>query len=287
MDFFHRAIEIDPAVPASYERIADIHYSVYGRLDQAIAWQFEAIARDPNELMGPVYLILMYLSLGAVDEAEQWVDRVVRKAPPGFPFIERLYEPVYLRRGEVEASLEIARQAIQFDPQGRYTLMNLRDDDLRAGRYLDARARYARAVPELLEDDVPAVDHRNLELAIDLALVLQNTGEEERANLLLQGSLEVMQTMHRLGGGYGISDVMTHALLGHTDQALLALRSAIDAGWRENWWIYLEHDENLSSIRGRPEFQAIVEEVKADMATQLARVRELQAGGTLPEISDF
>ena len=79
---------------------------------------------------------------------------------------------------------------------------------------------------------------------------------------------------------------MVYSLQGDPKAALAALREAVDAGWRVYWWYYLEHDPNLESIRDRPEFQAILEEIRADMATQLVRVRDLQASGDLPEIPD-
>ncbi len=112
---------------------------------------------------------------------------------------------------------------------------------------------------------------------------MSKTGEQERANLLLDRSLTFIQTIPRLGlfTGYWISDVRIYALQGKTEKALAALRQAIDERWRSFWWFYLEHDPNLDSIRDEPEFQAMVEEIKADMAAQLARVREMEANGEL------
>ncbi len=89
-------------------------------------------------------------------------------------------------------------------------------------------------------------------------------------------SLAYMQNLPRLGTwGYGIKDVEAYALQGDSVQALAALRQAIDAGWRKNWRYHLEINPNLDSIRNEPAFQAMVEEVRADMAAQLARVREM------------
>ena len=50
---------------------------------------------------------------------------------------------------------------------------------------------------------------------------------------------------------------------------------AVDERWRTFWWYYLDYDPSLDSIRDEPEFQAMVEEIKADMAAQLERVREM------------
>ncbi len=97
--------------------------------------------------------------------------------------------------------------------------------------------------------------------------------------MLLDRSLKYIQTIPRLGfwNGYWISDVRIYALQGKTEKALAALRHAVDERWRVNSWYYLEHDPVLDSIRDEPEFQVMVEEIKADMAAQLARVRAMEA----------
>ena len=56
--------------------------------------------------------------------------------------------------------------------------------------------------------------------------------------------------------------------------ALAALRQAVDAGWRSYWWYYADHDPKLDSLRQDSKFTAIMDEIRADMAAQLARVKE-------------
>jgi hypothetical protein len=54
------------------------------------------------------------------------------------------------------------------------------------------------------------------------------------------------------------------------------------------WRLQLLYNSNLDSIRDTPEFAAIVAEIEADMAEQLARVREMERNGELepiPEVS--
>ena len=89
-----------------------------------------------------------------------------------------------------------------------------------------------------------------------------------------------MQGAQRLGlEGYGINDVDIYALQGNTRQALTTLRQAIDAGWRGFWRRNLEYNLNLESIRHEPEFQTMLAEIKAEMAEQLARVKETENEG--------
>ncbi len=188
-------------------------------------------------------------------------------------------------RGQDSDALDYARKALTISPGWGFYLLTRHD--LRAGRYAEARARYAKSYPALLIEDEPTIDQTNFEDAIPLAYVLTKTGEQGRANLLLACALTYIQTIPRLGGwevGYEISDVQIYALQGQTARALAALREAIDAGWRLWWWFYLEHDPTLESIHDEPEFQAMVAEIRADMAEQLARLQEREANGELAPI---
>ena len=91
--------------------------------------------------------------------------------------------------------------------------------------------------------------------------------------------------MPRLGTrGYDIADARIYALKGDKQKALSALRQAIDEGWRFRWWYFLKHDPTLESMHAEPEFQAMVAEIEADMAAQLARVREMERNGEFEPI---
>jgi hypothetical protein len=67
---------------------------------------------------------------------------------------------------------------------------------------------------------------------------------------------------------------------------LSALQRAIDEGWRYFWWYSLKQDPTLESLHDEPEFQAMVAEIEADMAAQLARVREMEQDGEFDPIPE-
>jgi hypothetical protein len=157
-----------------------------------------------------------------------------------------------------------------------------------AGRYLEARAAIEKIAPELLNEDFPRVESKNYQAAIDLALILSETGEPERADWLLESSLQYIQRNPRLGVyGDRIADVQIYALQGDKQKASSALRQAIDEGWRDSWWYFLKYDPTLESLHDEPEFQAMVAEIEADMAAQLARVREMERNGELEPIPEL
>ena len=122
-----------------------------------------------------------------------------------------------------------------------------------------------RTLPEFTDRDAFA--------AIDLALVLQHTGEEERARALLDRSEAYSRTIPRMGDW--LRDTRTCdpcALRGDTTEALAKLREAEQAGWRRWWRYYRDFDPNLASIRNEPEFKAVFADIERDMAQQRARL---------------
>ncbi len=133
---------------------------------------------------------------------------------------------------------------------------------------------YNQVWPELLAND-PQVDGSSVIPAIELALVLQNTGSPESADRLLEQSLSAL-TASPLPGTheYAPHDARIRALLGDTDEALTSLKKAVESGWRKDWWYYLEHDPAFLALRDDPQFEVIKSRVAADIAAQLERLNE-------------
>ena len=180
--------------------------------------------------------------------------------------------------------MDYVRRTLSDSPGSWLPLLLLRNHELSLGRYVEARTLYANSYPGLLNEHDPKVGWEYRQ-AIDLALILSRTGEQAQADLLLNRSLQYIQTQPRLGReGHRFADVQIYALQGEKQKALSALRQAIDQGWRIWWWYFLKHDPNLESLHDEPEYQAMVAEIEADMAQQLAEVREMERNGELAAI---
>ena len=88
--------------------------------------------------------------------------------------------------------------------------------------------------------------------------------------------------MTLIGGHvFGIAEVQIYVLRGEKQKALSSLRHAIDEGWRRKWWYQLQHKPDLEPLHDEPEYQAMVKEIEADMAAQLARVQAMEQNGEL------
>jgi TolB-like protein/cytochrome c-type biogenesis protein CcmH/NrfG len=283
---YENALEVDPEDITANLFIGLHYFYVLGQLDGALVRFAKTLSIDPDDSETTYFLGLVFLSLGDTDRAEYWIQRSIELGPDDRD-TNNAMQILHLHR-ENRSSLDSARKAIANFPGLWPALALLRNHELREGRPAEARALYERFRPELLSADNPKIGNGNYNSAIDLALVLIRTGEQERADLLLNRSLEYIQTIPRLSFGYRIADAQIYALQGDKQKALSALRQAIDEGWRARWWYYLKHDPNLESLHDEPEFQAMVAEIEADMAEQLARVREMERNGELepiPEIS--
>jgi TolB-like protein/DNA-binding winged helix-turn-helix (wHTH) protein/Flp pilus assembly protein TadD len=283
LTWLERSVELDPGFSGSYADIGFHHWSVSGQLDEAVVWYAKAMAIGPGEPDHPIWLGRLYLDLGDPGKAEFWIERSI-ELRPGRPEGKVEMSFLHLYRGDEPTAVDHARKALADFPRRSGPVLLLRNHELRAGRYAEARNLFGEIHPELLRDN-PEVGRMNWGEAIDLALVLFKTGEKERADLLLNRSLQYIQTKPRLGGnGYSSLDAQIFALQGKTQKALSTLREAIDEGWRSYWWYIFEHEPNLESLRGEPEFQSMLDEVRADMAAQLEHVREMERNGELPMI---
>jgi len=280
VDWWKRALEIDPQ-QGLYDAIADHYWYVAGELDQAVVWYAKAISVDSGDPALCANLAALFLDLGDLEAAEAWIARALELGPEvRWPNVASGLPQLY--RND-EAALEFASDSYSKYPNNWPAVWILRSHALRAGRYADVIALYQEISPELLSEDRPKVETAGAYLdATNLAPALSGAGDRDRAELLLDRSLNYIRSIPRLGlDGYWIADVHIYALQGKQEKALAALREAIDAGWRTLWWYYLERDPNLDSLHGNPTFQAMLDEIRVDMAAQLERVRAMQRTGEL------
>jgi tetratricopeptide (TPR) repeat protein len=287
--WYRKSIEISPDFLSGHEYTGFHYWTAKGQLDEAVRWFRKCVSLDPEGPLCNGHLSWLFLDLGDLDGAAYWSERLSEIAPKSF-YANRAMELLHLYRGDLSSALEHGRE----DERGSImklmfsTFEPVRTYEMRAGRYLEARVAMAKIAPELLNKNLPKIGDKSYPAAIDLAWILFNTGDEQRADWLLEGSLQYIQQIPRLGFyGYDVADVQIYALQGKKQKALSVLRQAIDQGWRRLWWYYLKQDPTLESLHDEPEFQAMVEEIEADMAAQLERVREMERNGELEPIPEI
>jgi TolB-like protein len=282
---YESVIRIDPDFPLAYSNLGGLDWRVNGRLDNAIVRLRQAANLDPGSPGYFADLARLWANLGGTAEAERSLD--LARSNWSDEDADFWAMGVSMRSGEFAEAHEAAEAVLAQNPANGVALLILGLNDLHADRVDLAIARYRAAHPALLDDDNPDIDILNFWQANDIVYLLQKTGDYATANMLLDRNVAFIQTIPRLGiNGYWIEDARIHMLQGRTERALAATREAVDSGWRSSWRYSLKHDPVLEPLHGEPEYQAIIAEVEADMAAQLARVRQMEANGELVPIPE-
>jgi TolB-like protein/Tfp pilus assembly protein PilF len=281
--------ETYPSFVVSRIMLGLMDWYAFAKLDESVKRLRQSFSLDPDNSNSVYLLGHLYLDLGDTQRAAFWFNVYADRYQKEIDNAEN-QALLCVRQGNTEGATEWARQI--FDPQRKsasaWALSLLRDDALRRNRPEDARELYAKMHPDLLDDGVSELTAINFQAAIDLALVLYRSGEQQQADTLISLARRHMRTMSRTsaGGGFGIADVQIHAILGNSSNALSSLREAIDEGWRLQWWFYLKHDLALESLQNEPEFQEMFQEIEMEMTAQLERIREMEANGELAPIPE-
>jgi TolB-like protein/Flp pilus assembly protein TadD len=272
----------------------------HGDLVEALEFAEEGASIDIADPEGPSGIAMLYLELGDFAAAKFWIDAALRLDSEA-PHARAMAALLHLYRDEEAEAVAIARELTQPGSRSRTVsrAIALRIEagpDLAAGNYEKIITRNLTHYPELADGRLPAwwrsIEPHQLFVAfvvsLDLASVYLHAGEEAKAGALL--SLVESELSHWPRTAlwrYGVADAELHALRGEKGKALAALQEHADTGMRDKWRWQLLYNPNLESIRDTTEFTAIVAEIEADMAEQLARVHEMQRNGELTAIPEL
>jgi len=295
-----RIIEIAPESPRGYDRLAELSWSLRGRVDEGIMWHSKAAQMDSRQSNFFDSIGLAYSALGDFDKALEYFARARQLLPPGETRNTdevRASEALTLRfAGRAQEAEQLLDSLLESpNPDARATaLALLARTDLGGGRPDKALDRYQQKAPECfqseasdeLPDDCPA-------RAEDLVRLMQAVGDHDRASRWLaplQSELApwIAHPGAMLDQQVAIREAQLLALDGQAANALDALERAVNRGWRGDMyqgpphWRYFEmYDLSLDSIRDNPRFKAAFAIIKADMARQLASVRKMERNGQI------
>jgi TolB-like protein len=246
----------------------------------------------------PSFIALTYSDLGDLAAAKQWND-VAFQIDQTMVRVRLTKAILHLYQGEPTKAVAIARELVSesdYTDDIRGTALRIAfASDLAAGDFERIVVRYLEQYPVLKESRFPIGTHSSLNdvyeafsVTLDLAAAYLHAGEQSKADSLLALVESELAYWPQIDPwGYGYANVELHALRGDKERALAALRGGAAKGIRWKWRLQLLYNPNLDSIRDTPEFAAVIAEIEADMAAQLARVREMERNGELEPIPEL
>jgi tetratricopeptide (TPR) repeat protein len=265
-----------------------MRYADLGRYDRAIEVLLRAPDRDEgvyghgNTVRG--LLIKFFNLLRDPETGEKYRIVETDEDPP----TEESMHAALLRARELgnqldyDAAFEIAIAATDKAGVTSWFILNEPAElAVRAGRYEEAIRIYQRALPNLADPIRPDVKKVQIQETLLFAHALQMSDDTARAGVLFGRILDVIEGRRRVGQeNIGIIDACVYASLGETDKALAALHEAVSEGWREfhgrlQGGILFQPPVMLDSLAGNPEYEALVDEINADLALQLAHVKTM------------
>ena len=277
-----KAVEIHSDWPTAHQNLA-MHLHGLGRLDEAVAWGLKSqeLSTDP---LGGAQMVFPYIEFGEFDKVLDAFAGVT----PGHPMYAYGLGMEQALRLDFAAAAESIENAMNAETPRRFELNMIAGFSMLAGDFEKAR-KYAELLdPEFAADADPVANAYNVSNLVRYAFILQNLGEGQRADALLDAALIVVRTLPRMGlAGHGIRDVQILALQRKNFEAIAALREAIDEGFRgtvaSNGWP-LSIDPYLDSIRSEPEFQAMVRELDGAIDAMRQRILEAEQSGNWDEL---
>jgi tetratricopeptide (TPR) repeat protein len=257
-----------------------------GDLVEGSEWLFKAMAADPEDSDISHYIVMMYLSFGDYDSARRWL-RWIEHNQNSNPMFFSNMAMLNINEGRPDLAIEYARAAIDTQVGDRHgsdavivrTLLIWALEQGQAGNALNI---LKQAHPGLF-DSSPIVNGGNVSQAIDTAQLLQLENRDDEAKMLLQAAIDAYDKPYTVSATFlAPGKAQALALLGEKQAALKELRFQVDRGWRFLWRWNSELNPNFESMREEPEFQAIVEFLRTDMARQLEGMRALESAGEIP-----
>lgn len=239
-----------------------------GRTADALRWALSAREVAPMN-PGPRWLeCRLYVELGDDGSAETCLNELRRDFPqiPESDLMSMVVD-LHVFRSQYQDSIDYLAQLLEQDQQGIYLRYDVAFWYAVIGQLEKAGIIYQDLEPAYFTDDEVDVNQANVSLAVIIGAILHTDGQFDRANYLFEGALRAMQSMHRTrGNAYGIWDVPIYVTRGELQNAISALREAIDGGWRSRWW-YLRAPV-YDAMRAEPEWNALIGKIEANIAHQ-------------------
>lgn len=282
---FARAAAIAPGSGAATRAAAATRLAGgdLGAAWDGMAW---ATAQAPDDLESASRLLMLSNALEDFGAADRWADWLAGRVTRQAEALAALAHHRYLT-GNFDQAVQLSNIALRLGLSWRWdadaVFMRIkRDEAIADGRFDRAVELLREHHPELFTPE-PRIVPGNVQQAVDLAFLLQQTGARGAAETLLRTVLEAYaQPGFTRGSARAVVlpvRAEALALLGDHAAALAELDRVVDAGWRIQWRWETDLNANFIALRDDPGFRRIVRRIETDVAAQRQRTQAVGLPG--------
>jgi TolB-like protein/cytochrome c-type biogenesis protein CcmH/NrfG len=258
---YHKSINLDGEFGGSQKMLGDMYLYTYGDAEQALNWYKAAVHTAPDpDWIGDIGQV--YLTLNDTDAARYWIEQAFKSDPTNI-FVNRHMSILNYYLGQDKVARDHAEQSLAgpLDLFRPIMMHIIRNHYLQHKMFDEAHALYKQYYPELFTSD-PNVNSVNYRAAIDLALIMQTTGQQAQAESLLRKSLNAIEIVPRAGiFGFGTARAELLALSGNTKESMIEITDLCDEKGMRHWTLWLEKNPNLNATRTEPGYQDLIYKV--------------------------
>jgi serine/threonine protein kinase len=294
-----RSIALDPTLAEGYKALA-LGYQQLGKQSLALDNYRKSVELNPSYYPAVGNIGAAYQSSGRPDEALPWAKKAI-SINPASPVILGLLGSIYFDLGEDAKAQRYINQALDLQPDLVLAHQLMAAMEFLDGKIEESETRCSNLVKSVPEEPGPVVaagliyffardyavaqEYFEKELAMtapesysynQLGYIYAKLGRERDSKKMLD--LNIEETLKWLGRGdegpdSRMSLAISYKLQGNRIEAYKWLRQSVDAGW--TGLRLLDKDPLYDSFRNEPEFNQIIDGVRARMSEMKRHAEEL------------
>jgi len=243
---FQAAIELRPGSWENYHALG-LAYFNKSRYQEAIAAFTRETELRPDNAAPFQALGTSYHALGDVDRALANYQRALSIAPNAFAYSN--IGSIHYSKGRYAEAVAAYEQSAKIAPREPVTHRNLADSLVKAGDSTRARASYRQAIA--LADDQLRLNPTRARLVTLQAVCHAKLQERAAARKAVDAALAIAPP----DSGVLFQAAVALALIGEADRSVALIKQAVAAGYSLE---LIRDEEDFSTLRSRPDFQAII-----------------------------
>jgi len=251
IEAFTKATEVNPYSWMNFRDLGAAYFR-FGVNEKALAAFQRIIELEPDRATGYVNVGAVYYRMGRWNECIPLFQKAISldRNPRYYSNLGTTY--FYL--GQYNASVQMFEQAVELKPNDVLLRSNLADAYRWSGQRDKAAAAYDQAIAIAYKSY--RVNPRDAETLGYLAIDYAKKGDNGQAMEFIRRAREIDPK----GNTQMYEEAVIHALAGRTTEALKSLGDALRSGYTV---LEARNDPELKSLRERPEFQKLLDEVAA------------------------